>query len=364
MHEMIHPLGTLLEDTFKILRERWKAFLVIGLLTGVVNVALNGVTFLLDAVPDEETAQADWSDEEWGDEYEETYDEYYEEYYDEYYVEELREQGFTEEEIAVLLEEDAQSAEEEMTDEEGAPLSDVETVTLDDEEEILMTEEETDWSDPAVIVGMGGFIVGGISFFLLIMWLSVWLQTAAMLLSFPKKILLGKALRESARVSLFMLGVIFFIFVFSGVWLIVPAIFLPFPISLVVILAIFVWAMVVGPRLSIAPIVYLEERKGMHAAVKRAFEVTRGRWLKIVGNMLAITFVIGAIATGFFLVTLIAMVPVLFLAFISPYILIVVGVIGVVLLLFVMAVLPMIQQIFLVQLSLTLLKNPKHPVKK
>lgn len=72
-----------------------------------------------------------------------------------------------------------------------------------------------------------------------------------------------------------------------------------------------IFGLVIGPRLMLAPVVYLREGTGIMESVSVSYQRSRGYWWKIVGNALLAGFCIGIVmvVTSIVLATLLGMVP-------------------------------------------------------
>jgi hypothetical protein len=79
-----------------------------------------------------------------------------------------------------------------------------------------------------------------------------------------------------------MLGLNLWLFVRSFVWI---------PILGIIV------AIIIGPRLSLAPVILVTEKKGVFESASLSYQRTRGWWDKIVGNTIVVCLVVGIIGT-------------------------------------------------------------------
>lgn len=119
-----------------------------------------------------------------------------------------------------------------------------------------------------------------------------------------------------------------------------------------ILLRSFIWipllglipAIILGPRFVLAPVIMVQEKKGIMQSVSESYSRTQGYWAKIFGNMIVM-------ALCMFVVSIVASIVGGFLGLVSPYAT-----------LWVVSVakyaLKAYAVVFVVQLSLTLMQNP------
>jgi hypothetical protein len=60
------------------------------------------------------------------------------------------------------------------------------------------------------------------------------------------------------------------------------------PLAIGMVLAVIVLSIIFYPRFALAPVIYLQDRKGVIASVQKSLKETTGYWAKIVGNLLVV----------------------------------------------------------------------------
>jgi hypothetical protein len=91
-----------------------------------------------------------------------------------------------------------------------------------------------------------------------------------------------------------LVGVWFWTILRSFMWIPVLGALFP-PLLLVLIPAAFVLGLVYIPRLMLAPVILLEQGKGVRESVALSMERSKGSWGKIVGNMLVVSLLLFAV---------------------------------------------------------------------
>jgi hypothetical protein len=104
--------------------------------------------------------------------------------------------------------------------------------------------------------------------------LALLVYTYFLLLTLGKGKTVESVLRQMPGAFLPIVGASFWVFLRSFAWI-------PF--------IGFIFAIILGPRFVCAPIILLQEKKGVIESVRLSYQRTRGYWMKIVGNLLAIS---------------------------------------------------------------------------
>lgn len=157
-----------------------------------------------------------------------------------------------------------------------------------------MSEEEREQAGTEMMVRLMGDVAPVfIGFIVLSAIMKLWTGSFFLLLGIRKNPRFGTLAGEAITWMLPVLGVGFMIGLAAVGWMIgvgILAFILSFvhealaPLTLIIVgvggLITF------GPRLCLAPVLLLQDDAGVIGSIKRSFRITKGRWLKVVGNLI------------------------------------------------------------------------------
>lgn len=127
------------------------------------------------------------------------------------------------------------------------------------------------------------------SFFLVSFLLSLIGSVYFLVVAVQAKVTVGSAFSATPKLLLPMLGVWLWSFLRSFAWIPVIGI---------------IFAIVIGPRLVLAPVILIKEKKGVLESVRSSYERSKGYWGKVIGNSIvagictALAIIVAGIITG------------------------------------------------------------------